>query len=303
MGDPLGTHPLLNTLIDNKDIENSIWGLISSNLEVPFVPGLKWTLNASANLRSATLNEFINKELTAGAKVNNGIGRKEEQKNVDWTIDNILNYRRSFNQVHSLDVTALFSRESRQVDFSSLRGTNFFSQALGYNNLGLAQVQEIGSNLEDQNSIAYMGRINYSFDDRYALTLTMRRDGFSGFARNNKYATFPSIAFAWTATNESFVHFPWLSYLKLRLSYGKNGNQAIGRYQSLSRMTSDNYVFDGTSVATVAVNSMANYDLTWKRTTTGNVRVDFSLFDKRSDERSEGKECVGTSSYWVWPSN
>src|SRR3546814_19632595 len=84
-----------------------------------------------------------------------------------------------------------------------------------------------------------MGRINYSFDDRYALTLTMRRDGFSGFARNNKYATFPSIAFAWTATNESFVHFPWLSYLKLRLSYGKNGNQAIGRYQSLSRMRSE----------------------------------------------------------------
>src|SRR3546814_15084643 len=94
----------------------------------------------------------------------------------------------------------------------------------------------------------------------------MRRDGFSGFARNNKYATFPSIAFAWTATNESFVHFPWLSYLKLRLSYGKNGNQAIGRYQSLSRMTSDNYVFDGTSVATVA----------------------------RSEERRVVQECVST---------
>src|SRR5690606_3425449 len=116
-----------------------------------------------------------------------------------------------------------------------------------------------------------MGRINYSYDDRYALTLTTRRDGFSGFARNNKYAVFPSVAVAWTATNESFVNLSWLNYLKLRLSYGKNGNQAIGRYQSLARMASDNYVFDKTPAATVSVNSMANYDLSWETTTTGNI--------------------------------
>ncbi len=281
MGDPLGRHPLLSTLIDNKEIHNSIWGLISSNLDVPFLPGLKWTLNASANLRNKAINEFVNNEITPAGQVNNGIGSKEETKNFDWTIDNILNYRRTFNQKHTLDVTALFSRESRQVEFSGLRGTNFFSQSLGYNNLGLAQVQEVQSNLEDQNSIAYMGRINYSYDDRYALTLTTRRDGFSGFARNNKYAVFPSVAVAWTATNESFVNLSWLNYLKLRLSYGKNGNQAIGRYQSLARMASDNYVFDKTPAATVSVNSMANYDLSWETTTTGNIGIDFNLFDQR----------------------
>ncbi|HYH56713.1 MAG TPA: SusC/RagA family TonB-linked outer membrane protein, partial [Anseongella sp.] len=281
IGDPLGDHPLINTLIDNKELGNSLWGLVSSNLDVPFLPGLKWTLNASANQRSETFNQFTDNRLTSGSQVENGIGIRQETKNFDWTLDNILNYRNTFNKVHSVDMTFLYSRESRRLDSAGLRGNNFFTQSLGYNNLGLAQVQQIGSNYEDQNSVALMGRINYSYDDRYALTLTARRDGFSGFARNNKYATFPSVAFAWTATNEEFLSIPWLSYLKLRLSYGKNGNQAIGRYQSLARMGSDQYVFGGSPVTTVAVSSMANYDLTWETTTTANLGIDFSIFEQK----------------------
>lgn len=282
VGDAIGINPFANTLIHNKDIRTSLWGLFSSNLDVPFIPGLKWTMNVSSNLRNNKINEFLdNKSSNAGITAN-GIGTKSVTETLDWTVDNIINYRKTFGRPHSLDVTLLYSREFSRFDSSGLSGRNFFSQSTGYNNLSIAQVQQIGSNYEDQNSIAFMGRINYGYDNRYAITLTTRRDGFSGFSQNNKYAVFPSVALGWSASNERFMkNIPWLNYLKLRLSYGKNGNQAVGRYQSLARIASGQYLFDQQSVTTIFVNSIANNDLTWETTTTQNTGIDFTMLNER----------------------
>ncbi len=283
VGDPLGRHPLANTLVENEDIRTSLWGLFSSNLEVPFIPGLKWTMNYSANLRNSQISEFFDNVATPAGEVENGIATKTEQENLDWTFDNFLNYRKVFKDVHSLDVTFLYSRERQRVDFTRARGNNFFTQALGFNNLGLAEVQQVGSEFEDQNSVAYMGRFNYSYDGKYAITLTARRDGFSGFSTNNKYATFPSVALAWTVTNEEFVrNLSWLNYLKLRLSYGENGNQAVGRFQSLARIGTNQYVFGGGGTTTTTfVNSIANNNLTWETTTAKNIGIDFDLLNSK----------------------
>ena len=281
VGDAVGVHPLANTLIKNKDTRTSLWGLFSSNLDVPFIQGLKWTLNFSPNLRNTKLNEFIDKESSTGGRTANGIGTKVVMESLDWTLDNIINYKRTFGN-HSIDATFLYSRERNRFDSSGMIGRNFFTEATDYNNLSIAQVQQIGSNYEDQNSVAYMGRINYSFDNRYALTFTTRKDGFSGFSQNNKYAVFPSLALAWTVTNEKFMEkISWLNYLKLRLSYGKNGNQAVGRYRSLARMASSQYIFDQQSVTSVYVNSIANNDLTWETTTTQNIGIDFTILNQR----------------------
>jgi TonB-linked SusC/RagA family outer membrane protein len=282
VGDAVGVNPFANTLIQNKDIRNSLWGLFSSNLDVPFIPGLKWTMNYSANLRNTKENEFLdNKSSTTGITAN-GVATKNTTENLGWTWDNFLNYKKTFAGRHSIDVTALYSREYNRLETSGLTGRNFFTQATGYNNVGLAQIQQIQSNYEDQNSISYMGRLNYSFDNRYALTLTARRDGFSGFSQDHKYATFPSIAFAWTVTNEDFLQkVSWLDYLKLRLSYGQNGNQAVGRYQSLARIASNYYVFDQQTITATYVNSIANNELTWETTTTKNIGIDFTVLNKR----------------------
>lgn len=282
VGDPLGVHPFANTLIQNKDIRTSLWGLFSSNLDVPFIPGLKWTVNFSGNLRNSKLNEFQDNRSTTAGIVANGIASKSITETFDWTLDNIINYKKVFNKVHSLDVTLLYSRENSRYDFSKLNGRNFFSQATGYNNLSIAQLQQVESNYEDQKSVAIMGRVNYSYNSKYAITFTTRRDGFSGFSANNKYATFPSVALAWTVSNEKFLkNISWLDYLKLRLSYGKNGNQAVGRYQSLARLNSNQYVFGQTSITTIFVNSIANEDLTWETTTTKNIGADFNILKRR----------------------
>lgn len=278
VGDPLGVNPLINPLIESNESNTSLWGLFSSNLDLPFIPGLRWTLNYSSNLRLDKSDVFFDNKTSNTGIIANGRGMKDETTHVDWTLDNILNYHKTFGSDHSIYVTLLYSREGSRLSASGLSGSNFFTQVLGYNNLGLAEIQEVSSNYEDQSSISYMARLNYSFRGTYAITLTARRDGYSGFSKNNKYATFPSVALAWTASNEPFLKgHPWLDFLKLRLSYGNNGNQAVGRYRSLAKLNSDKYVFDQQTTTSVYVSSMANDDLSWETTTTENAGLDFEL--------------------------
>lgn len=278
--DPLGVHPLLNTLYDDVDIRNSFLGTVSSQLEFPFIPGLSWTLNYSANLRNRKFNQFFDGNSLAG-RTANGRGSKYFSEALDWTFDNFLTYKRTFNGKHSVHATVLYSREAQRIETSQLNGNDFFTQQLGYNGLGIASVQTVSSDYSDQNSVAIMGRLNYSFDNRYALTATVRRDGYSGFGRGNKYATFPSLGFSWTASNESFLSGGPFDILKLRVSVGRNGNQAVGRYQSLARIGSSQYVFGNTTVPTTYSTSLANNALGWETTEVINGGVDFGILAGR----------------------
>ncbi|NJN27219.1 MAG: TonB-dependent receptor [Cyclobacteriaceae bacterium] len=284
IGDQLGEHPLMRTLIDDYDHNNSLWGLVSSNLEIPFIPGLKWTMNFSSNGRNDKEKRFYDNETTVDGQLRNGIARRVHRDFFDWTFDNILSYKKIFNHIHSLDLTLLYSREYRSIDYTFAEASTFVSQALGYNNLELGEIRASNSNFEEQNSLSQMARLNYSFDSRYSMTLSVRRDGFSAFAPGNKFAVFPAAAFAWTITNENFLNdVNWLDYLKLRLSYGENGNQAIDRYSSLAKIGINQYLFGngGTSISTFTINSLANKSLTWETTVAQNVGLDFSIFNER----------------------
>ncbi|MDP3001639.1 MAG: SusC/RagA family TonB-linked outer membrane protein [Bacteroidales bacterium] len=285
--DDIYPHPMMNTFIDNKDIRTSVLGIASSELNIPFIEGLKWTMNYSNNLRNQKVNNFWDNTLQAGnGKTLNGSAQKGSYDNYDWTLDNIINYNREFLDVHSVDVTLLYSREYQKYESTYAEGNDFFNQALGYNNLNMAKVQRIESDYQDQNSVAYMARLNYIYNNKYSLTATIRKDGFSGFANNNKYATFPSVAFAWTASNENFMkNIKWITMLKTRISYGANGNQSLGRYQTLARIANSQYVFgDGGSTATTTyLVSMANSDLGWETTKVINLGVDLGLINNRLD--------------------
>ena len=285
MEDPYFPNPELNTYIANKDIRTSLLGTISSEMEIPFVKGLKWTLNYSTNIRNQKVANFWDNTMVAGGgSTSNGIAKKEVYENYDWTMDNIISYNNTFKKVHSVNMTLLYSREYQRYEATTAQGSDFFSQALGYNNLGMAKVMQTGSDLQDQNSVAYMGRLNYIFNSKYSLTATIRKDGFSGFSEKHKYATFPSAALAWTITNEKFLrNISWLNLLKVRVSYGENGNQALGRYQTLARISSSQYVYGdgGSSVSTSNILSMANADLGWETTKVRNLGIDFGFFKNR----------------------
>ena len=129
-----------------------------------------------------------------------------------------------------------------------------------------------------------MGRMNYQFKSKYLLTLTIRRDGSSVFSVNNKYATFPSGAVAWIVSDEPFLEKSQvINSLKLRLSYGSVGNQAIAPYQSLSLSETQRYVFGngGSSSLGVVTSTLGNDNLKWETSYIGNLAIDFSLFERR----------------------
>lgn len=161
--------------------------------------------------------------------------------------------------------------ESNQFDETRAEGTNISNLTLSYNSLEQAVIQRISSSAWEEKYLYQMGRINYDFQDKYLLTATVRRDGFSGFSKNNKFGIFPSLGAAWVLSKESFLaDNNIVKFLKLRASYGVNGN-LTSRYSSLARVSAraaSQYVFgDGASTVNgQQIVSLANPNLSWERT-------------------------------------
>ncbi|MDR1097849.1 MAG: SusC/RagA family TonB-linked outer membrane protein, partial [Tannerella sp.] len=146
--------------------------------------------------------------------------------------------------------------------------------------------QTISSDAWEESSLYAMLRLGYTYNNRYSFTGTLRRDGFSGFGKANKFALFPSAAVAWRLSEENFVkdNVNWIDNLKLRLSYGSNGNRTVSRYQTLAKMASrDAYLYgDGAPAEKgLRITAMANDGLKWETTSTFNAALDFSVLNGR----------------------
>ncbi len=280
-GESYQKHPLLNENIDDHNISNNIFMVLSAKLDIPYVTGLKYEINYSGKYSNNIQNDFFPLSTIEGALYNN-YGTKYYVEEFDWLINNILTYSRIFNERHSVNVTLLFSNEKKESESSSMVAYGFDNPILGYNALQFGKNQKLASGAWEETSISYMSRINYSYANRYLLTATLRKDGFSGFGKNNKYALFPSISIGWVASEETFFkHIDWLSYLKFRLSYGKNGNQGIGRYSSLSKVTNTSHVFGSNSYVGVYPETIGNSDLSWETTTSTNLGLDLKILNQR----------------------
>jgi len=272
-------YPLNNLYIDNSDIRSNLFLVGSGKITVPWVKGLTYDLTYSYTYSNRNNSTFYPARSPEGS-ANKGKAIKNPSDERNWIVNNIVSYSRTFGD-HAVNATFLYSRENRNGQSSTLQAEGFENPVLGYNSMGLGTIATNASTAWEENSLSYMGRVNYSFKNRYLLTATIRRDGFSGFGPNNKIATFPSISLGWVASDESFLSdIKWL-YLKLRLSYGKNGNQGIGRYSSFSTMASNAYVFGATTAIGVFPSTLGNSDLGWETTSSFNMGLDFGFLDRR----------------------
>jgi len=271
-------NPFLVSLADNFDKRNSLFGNFFADVNIPFIKGLNYRLNFGNNYR-------WNRQFTANQYANSAAGNAEKVNDswYDWTLDNILNYKRTFGNVHSLDVTFVYGRRERSFEQTVAEGSNYSNLRLGYNDLGLGGIQLVNSSAWDESYLYQMGRINYKFKYKYLLTATLRRDGFSGFARNQKTALFPSVGLGWVISEEPFLNDEWINNLKLRFSYGTNGN-LVGRYSSLARLSSfPAYVYGdgGSTLFGQEILNLANPNLSWETTTGANFGLDFTLVQNR----------------------
>ncbi len=278
---PLGDaniNPLLNAEALDSDKRHQINLNNYAKISIPWVKGLTYRLNYNYALNvgnQAYFNEF-------GAGIT-GYAKKYVTNNYYMLLDNIVNYTRSFG-THDVNATFVYGYNQLDYDNTTAEGEGYGNTALGYNSLEQATNQYINSDAWEQVNLYQMGRIAYGYKNRYLITTTLRRDGFSGFAENNKFGLFPSVGAGWVISDEAFVE-DALEYLKLRVSYGVTGN-LTSRYSSLAKVVSDDgqkYIF-GDGAATVngqSVSSMANKDLSWETTYETNYGVDFTILNSK----------------------
>lgn len=270
--------PFLTYDVDDKERHNYYFANIYADANFPFLKGLNYRLNFGNNGR--------NDQRYYASKYGGGMTGEAYKTNgnyYDYTLDNILTYSKKIIN-HELTATLVYGAVKRQYEETNARGTGFTRMILGYNNLSEAAIQKTSSTAYSETLNYQMARLNYAFQDRYILTSTIRRDGFSGFAANNKWGVFPSMAIAWILSDEYFMKMvPQINHLKLRAGYGVSGNQT-SRYSSLDIVnTQPAYVFGdgGNTVFGQNIASLANPDLRWERTKEFNIGLDFTFLKNR----------------------
>jgi TonB-linked SusC/RagA family outer membrane protein len=181
---------------------------------------------------------------------------------------------------------AVAEQQYEKSEGSGLTAAKFTVDQTGIDDLGGAeQISEKHSNVEERVINSYLGRINYSYANKYLLTASYRADGSSVFGKNNKWGYFPSVSLAWRVSQEPFIkNLDLFSDLKLRASWGVIGNQAINPYQTISSMESGfNYPYTGGGTTDLGfrIASAANPDLKWESTTQSNIGLDAGIFEGR----------------------
>lgn len=255
--------------------------LLNSFGEYKLAEGLTAKVSLGADIINNKQNRYLPSTLYESLPGGNAsIG---SLSTLNWLNENTLNYRRSLGEKHNFDILIGNTQQKSSTEAYIAGSSNFVSDAFTYNNLASGTVISTPSSSNIQWVLqSFLARINYSYDNRYLLTLTVRTDGSSRFGRNNKWGTFPSAAFSWRISNENFLKdTKQISSLKFRASAGVTGNQEIDPYRSLSRLSSYQYTFNNTLVTGLATSSFSNPDLTWEKTAQYNLGIDLELFSSR----------------------
>lgn len=284
------TNPMLNVNADQDRTNRNFFLTGYANVQFP-IKGLSFRTNYGYNYRSSFTGTYYGRNTFEGREQGGLVGGKASVNNAhynDYTWENILKYEREIAN-HRFDLTGLFSMQETKNVATAQSGEGFVTDNTSYYMMGTAERnQVISSGLSKTALLSYMLRLNYAYKGKYLATLTGRTDGSSVFGANNKYAFFPSAALAWQMGEERWIkdHLDWVNMLKLRLSYGANGNQAINPYQTLDRLYSKvKYIWGDAGIpvntAYLAGDGIGNPNLKWETTYTGNIGLDFQFLKNR----------------------
>ncbi len=243
-------------------------------------------LNFRSNLGINLLNRRNGLFAAALTNTRNGaqpIATYRDANGIGLNLENVLNYNLTVGK-HNFIVTGVQSLLTDTFEEVTASGTNQLVAKQSFYGLANAPNQiSIGANFRESALLSYTGRLMYNFDDRYLLTLTGRSDGASQLSEGNKWAFFPSAAFAWRITQEDFLSDnDVISDLKVRVSYGVAGNSAVDPYSSQTTLTRIPFSWDETPAIGYGLNpQIGNSNLRWEKSTTQNIGVDFGLLKNR----------------------
>jgi len=212
---------------------------------------------------------------------------EQYNNNTTWVWDNTLTYEKSIEK-HKLTLMAGTSAQENRYNYMNGSIQTFASNLTQQLNNGTSQ-PTVGGSTGSWSLFSYMGRANYTYNDKYLFTGTIRRDGSSRFGEGNKWGIFPSASVAWRISEESFMEsLSFIDDMKVRAGYGVTGNQEIGNYTFASALQTIRYNLNGTIVTAVVPSVMPNPNVQWEEQKQANIGVDASLFDHRIEIALDG---------------
>jgi len=272
--------PLTPLLYDDSDHNYQVVTNNYINVNLPFIKGLQYKFNTGYRF------DYYNHYQYQGVNTVYGIGAQGNMfgdRNMAYslTAENILSYDREFGK-HHIFLTGLYSMEEASTNNFHIDAYGFPNDILTYYGVAQAKYKFPSLSYTKSDLISEMFRANYSYADRYLLTFTVRKDGFSAFGANKKYGTFPSIALGWNVAEESFFPIKNIfNTLKLRASWGENGNQAIAPYTTISRLTPLDYLAGTTNLSGYFPATLGEANLGWETTASTNIGLDFGILKDR----------------------
>lgn len=279
----------VHQLEQKDDYYNESKGLdVLTNLNLVWEPiaGLTFSSRGSYNKTSTRQDSYIKSKYTERQNDYSGIGFVKNSYGKQSYFINTLTYNKEFGN-HNMSLMVGRDDQIKIGGMEGIEGKDFDTDALLNENLTLAipEDQRIYQGYVRQDLLSYFGRTNYSFKDRYLLTLTFRADGSSKFGEDKKWGYFPAVGLAWKVHEESFIkNLNTFDILKLRLSGGQTGNQGIDPYQSIEKFGST-FFFDAETSGVVNTggpgNQIANPNLQWETTTQYNAALEMAFFNNR----------------------
>jgi len=261
---------------------NTLFG----EVKIPGIEGLKYRLNLGANFRMTNGGSYTGEGVFSStpstvstASISNSLG-------TGWAVENLLTYDRTFAEKHQVNAVALYSAEKYMYNSSNIAAKDIPANAFQFYNLGRA-AGEITVNPDYQNYfqtglMSWMGRVMYSYDNRYMISASLRSDASSRLAPGHQWHTYPAVSVGWNIGNESFMdNISWIDLLKLRVGFGQTSNQAIDPYATLGRLSSRPYNFGSTYSTGFYVSQLPNDNLGWEYSNTYNFGLDFGLWNNR----------------------
>lgn len=283
---PMADDPLFgNPMSDAYDIPKmnrtrGIGSITTLKVDIPHVQGLSVSGKFAFDWRNWTLGRYAPETTKEGQGA--ATATRKYTNTSKWYAEALVAYRNNFGK-HNIDLTAMFSAESREQEGQNQEASGLSTDDyLWYQPETASNPVILSTSYNLTRNVGMMFRANYNYDNRYYATFTVRRDAFSGFSENMKWATFPSGAVAWRISEEDFLKgVRNIDNLKLRVSYGELGNQAISAYETLAKISNEAaHTFGKDKYLGYKVSSLPS-SLKWETTATLNVGLDFGFFSNR----------------------
>lgn len=278
---------------DLKDVwiqENKAFGTynnVYAEVKIPGVEGLKYRMNLGLSLRTGNDGSFkgrgvneVNPSTTSSASITNSL-------TTNWAIENLLTYDRVFADKHKINAVGMYSAEQTTYNKSNVSARDIPAEYFQYYNLGTAAgeitVSPGNQSYRQSGLMSWMGRVMYSYDDRYMASVTFRSDASSRLAPGQKWHTYPAVSLGWNIAKEAFWEefLPVADQLKLRVGYGETSNQSVDPYKTLGLLSTRPYNFGDTYTTGYYVSELPNSNLGWEYSRTYNFGLDFSLLNNR----------------------